>query len=180
MIYSIFFELNRHLESKQIKIIPISRIIKVIKKHPSFLLPSWALLLAPLQHSAIAAASYPIAGAMPKIKILLHHPPWQRVNQIKYSTQNQYLSEGGGPQGEVAEEVVAAWVDPIPQVVEKRRQQPPNRSGQIRHGSLRGSAGSSSLQGCRDGTEEEDSGVRREVRAFALRADCAVADLGFY
>ena len=147
--------------------------IKVIKKHPSFLLPSWALLLAPLQHSAIAAASYPIAGAMPKIKILLHHPPWQRVNQIKYSTQNQYLSEGGGPQGEVAEEVVAARVDPIPQAVEKRRQQPPNRRGRIRHGSLRGSAGSLSLQGCRDGTEEH-SGVRRAVRAFALRVDCEV------
>jgi len=56
--------------------------------------------------------------------------------------------EGGGPQGEVAEEVVAARVDPIPQAVEKRRQQPPNRRGRIRHGSLRGSAGSLSLQGC--------------------------------
>jgi len=34
---------------------------------------------------------------------------------------------GGGPRGEVAEEVVGAGADPVAQAVEKRRQQPPRR-----------------------------------------------------
>lgn len=53
---------------------------------------------------------------------------------------------GGGPRGEVAEEIVGAGADPATQAVEKRRHQPARRrdcGGRTRHGNHRGSAGGS-------------------------------------